>query len=245
MVNNENMWILFLLLSVNSVNSTLNKNYFRPAHKLHLSKIRKFNLKQNTHVIHQGESNESYITDDYFFNDHFEKVRISNFYASDKLMFNSVWYPKKEYAMPILSVDMFYNINHGACLINLFQTNTKTDLTNYIQIKDKYPELIEKKTLHLMPFEPLLNNAYIYSHTHNVERFNTVLEIMDEYLNIYLKCCENSDLTNKDDLHETQKKYTEYNTIRNKIDTHFTPRLYLNEEHYKSIVNNYYNRDLQ
>ena len=184
----------------------------------------------------------SYINNLYFSNSQFRKVRLTHFYSDNKQLFNSVWYPSYEYDAPILSIDL---VNFGKnalgkdramCFVNLIEIEKDKYTEPFIELKKRYPDLNETNLKPLLPYKDYLNDAILYSHIYDLNKFETIIpEALKEYFTMYLKTFKK---TNNIDI--VKEKHIEYNKFRAKKDLDFMTKDFFDPEWYCEMIKNYY-----
>jgi hypothetical protein len=199
---------------------------------LHL--IQKVNIdfsEKHSHII-----NNAYINNLYFTNPQFRKVRLTHFVSENKQLFNSVWYPSYEYNAPILSIDMVKNKDRALCFVNLIEIEKNKYTQPFIELKQNYPELNEKNIKPLKPYEKYLNDAMLYGHIYDLNKFQTIIpKALKSYFTIYLNTFQKTT-----DIDMVKKKHIEYNNFRIKKDLKIMPKDFFEPEWYSAMIHDYY-----
>lgn len=203
------MYILFLLLSLNHAfitkipkfNFKLYNNFIilddsyslSKISNLHLDIIEKINLTEidiNTPKI-KSDIKNAQLEQYYFNNKNFSEVKITYFMSDDNQLFNSVWYPSYNYDVPILTVDILNNKTNLIFFINLIENKKTLAYENnyvspFIKIKNLYLEL--NYNIIKLQNNYFISNAMIYVILNNTEQNNNICyDIIDKYIDIYLK----------------------------------------------------------
>jgi hypothetical protein len=210
--------------------------------QLAMTEISKIGVKDDFNI--KVSNNNCVLHNYYFKNSQFKKIRLSYLMTNETQMFNSVWYPSYDYDCPILSVDLVnFNKDKSLCLINLVNMYTEQEYldkyeTPFINIKKKYPELSESKTLHLYPFRNFISRAILYSNVYNSTNFDTIIpKALNEYLDIYTNLFNQKSL----DKNFIQARHGSYNDLRYEIEKkNYLIKNYIDKDCYNNILNEYY-----
>jgi hypothetical protein len=202
--------------------------------------ITKLNLIEIKDEFLSLKSNDNYFINKFYNNTVYRKVRISEFYSTNKQMLNIVWYPQYYYDIPILNIDLIRNNdNVSICFINLFEVQTKFNEL-FLNIKSKYPEFFKEKPLLLLPFKYLLSDSMIFSYIYDDDKLTKIQYLIDDYITNYISI-KKSVNENIDDI---TNKHKEYNFIRYKIDKNFIKDDKFDITKLKNIINTIYNKYL-
>jgi hypothetical protein len=223
------------------------KYIFNSISNLHLEFIGKLGM---TEIPIKDDFNIKILNSDcvlhnyYFKNSEFKKIRLSYFMSNETQMFNSVWYPSYDYDCPILSVDLVnFSKDKSLCFINLVNINNEQEYLDkyekpFMNIKKKYPELSESKSLHLYPFKNFLSKAMLYGHVYNSTNFNTIIpKALNEYLGVY------TNLFNEKSINKNfiQARHGSYNDLRYDIEKkNYLTKNYFEKDWYNNLLNEYY-----
>ena len=240
-----NLFFLSKLLFIKNIKGVDN-SLFTETITLQLDIIKSLNLTQKVNIDfsekYSSINNNTYINNLYFSNSQFRKVRLTNFVSENKQMFNSVWYPSYEYDAPILSIHL---VNYGKnklgkdramCFVNLVEIEKNKYTQPFIELKQNYPELNENNIKPLLPYEKYLNDAMLYAHIYDFNKFQTILpEALKTYFAIYLNTFQKTT-----DIDLVKEKHIEYNNFRAKTDLHFMPKDFFEPEWYSAMIQDYY-----
>jgi hypothetical protein len=222
---------------------TLQSNFiFNKEKEIINSWITKLNLIE---IKDEFLSLESYDKSNYFINKFYNntvyrKVRISEFYSTNKQMLNIVWYPQYHYDIPILNIDLIrHKDDVSICFINLFEVQSKFNEL-FLSVKTKYPNFFKEKPLLLLPFKYLLSDSMIFSYIYDDEKLTKIQYLIDDYIANYISI-KNIANENIDDI---KNKHKEYNFIRYKIDKNVIIDKKFDITKLKNIINTIYNKYL-
>ena len=205
------MYILFLLLSLSlnhafitqlqKFNFKLYNNHIildqvyslSSISNLHLDIIEKINLTEiNTNIPNiKSDIKNAQIEQYYFNNKNFNQVKITYFMSDDNQLFNSVWYPSYNYDVPILTIDILNNKTNLFFFINLIENKKTLSYENnfvspFIKIKNSYSEL--NNSIIELYNNYFISKAMIYVILNTTEQNkNLCYDIIDNYINVYLK----------------------------------------------------------
>jgi hypothetical protein len=224
-----------------------NEFLFHETSKLHLKYLEKYNFTEDPtlsyYEIKTSPIQNATIQHFSFSNHLFRKVRLSYFTANDKQMFNSVWYPTYNYDCPILTIDMAkFNSNTSLCFTNLvemYKHNQYFDnyIEPFLEIKKLYPELSERKSIHLTHFDKYLSKAMLYGHIYDYNDFNTtVISALNRYFKLYF----NKFIRKPSDRIHLFQKHQEYNIFRSNEDLKFFTKDYFDEDWFLHMTNALY-----
>jgi hypothetical protein len=184
----------------------------------------------------------SIISNQYYKNIFFRKVRITQFYSEDKYMINSLWYPHYVYDAPILSVDVAkFNANSSLCFLNLGEINKNQFSHLFSPFLKKNNLFVENKTKHLLQLNDIVSDSMIYTHIYDNAKLEKIPDLISEYIDIYLSTLNycNVDINTKkmNEIKEVHKKYDE---IRKKNEQHFLYQNNFDKKELNIMINSMY-----
>jgi hypothetical protein len=107
----------------------------------------------------------------------------------------------------------------------------------FLEIKKLYPELSERKSIHLSHFDKYLSKAMLYGHIYDNGEFNTiVVSALKKYFKLYFKKFIKKPI---DRVHLYQT-HEEYNKFRSNEDLKFFTKDYFDEEWFLHMTNALY-----
>jgi len=212
--------------------------FFENFSKIHLNYVEKIELEKTKDTFLYSNKSDSILYNNYYENELFRKVRVTHFFSPEKHLISSVWYPQYNFDLPILSIDL---VNMGdkksLVFINLYEVNKNNYSNLFKQFLLRNKEFVENKTVHLLPFNPLLSDAMIYSHIYDDDKLQRLEKLMNDYIEIYLSSFlyYEKGLTN-DKSNYIQKKHQYFNMVRKEIDKNFIYKQYLEKKELNSII---------
>jgi 15,16-dihydrobiliverdin:ferredoxin oxidoreductase len=220
---------------------------FHETSKLHLHYFEKYNFTEDLTLLYYETKTSpiqnATLQNFCFSNNQFRKVRLSYFKSNDKQMFNSVWYPSYHYDCPILTIDLAkFNSNTSLCFTNfveMYKRNEYFDnfIEPFLEIKKLYPELSERKSVHLSHFDKYLSKAMLYGHIYDYNEYNTtVISALKRYFKLYFKKFIRKPI-DRVHLYQTQE---DYNKFRSTEDLKFFTKDYFDEEWFLHMTNALY-----
>lgn len=184
-----------------------------------------------------------------FSNDKFRKVRLTYFDAGDAVqVFNSLWYPRYEYDVPLFGVDLIsLNKNRVLSVVDYQPLHpTKEYSAKYIDhmkpIRDKYVDLQGVLSGKIYDDTSFFSSQMLFGRFGDEEKLDkVVLPAYIEYLNGYINLMENASPNKNADsikqVEQRQKAYDQYSAVKDPAVGLFDA--YFGKEWSKSFVHDY------